>query len=112
MGQQYYLMVQGQVGYNSPSRVFRQLGVYSVEGYNEGIEKEGAKTKGFVTSWTDSFSNMEVNLGTRLKIDNAALKDTRTTTAVISRMKPLCRELRERFPHEELYRLPSIPAAA
>lgn len=60
---------------NSPSRVFRQLGVYSVEGYNEGIEKEGAKTKGFVTSWTDSFSNMEVNLGTRLKIDNAALKD-------------------------------------
>lgn len=30
---------------NSPSRVFRQLGVYSVEGYNEGIEKRERKQK-------------------------------------------------------------------
>lgn len=60
---------------NSPSRVFKQLGAYSVEGYNIGVEKEGEKTKGIVTSWVDSFTDMDVNLGTRLKINDSALKE-------------------------------------
>lgn len=60
---------------NSPSRVFKQLGAYSVEGYNIGVEKEGEKTKGIVTSWADSFTDMDVNLGTRLKINDSALKE-------------------------------------
>ena len=60
---------------NSPSRVFKQLGAYSVEGYNIGVEKEGEKTKGIVTSWVDSFADMDVNLGTRLKINDSALKE-------------------------------------
>ena len=60
---------------NSPSRVFKQLGAYSVEGYNIGVEKEGEKTKGIVTSWADSFTDMDVNLGTRLKINDSVLKE-------------------------------------
>lgn len=60
---------------NSPSRVFKQLGAYSVEGYNLGVEKEGAKTKGIVSSWTDSFTDMDISLGTRLKINDSALRD-------------------------------------
>ena len=60
---------------NSPSRVFKRLGAYSVEGYNIGVEKEGEKTKGIVTSWADSFTDMDVNLGTRLKINDSALKE-------------------------------------
>ena len=60
---------------NSPSRVFKRLGAYSVEGYNIGVEKEGEKTKGIVTSWVDSFADMDVNLGTRLKINDSALKE-------------------------------------
>lgn len=60
---------------NSPSKVFKKLGVYSVEGYNTGLEKEGEKTKGIVTSWADSFTDMDVNLGTRLKINDSALRE-------------------------------------
>lgn len=60
---------------NSPSRVFKRLGAYSVEGYNIGVEKEGEKTKGIVTSWVNSFADMDVNLGTRLKINDSALKE-------------------------------------
>ena len=60
---------------NSPSRVFKRLGAYSVEGYNIGVEKEGEKTKGIVTSWVDSFADMDVNLGARLKINDSALKE-------------------------------------
>lgn len=60
---------------NSPSRVFKRLGAYPVEGYNIGVEKEGEKTKGIVTSWVDSFADMDVNLGTRLKINDSALKE-------------------------------------
>lgn len=60
---------------NSPSKVFEQFGLYSVEGYNKGIEKEGAKTKGVMSSWADSFTDMDINLGTRLKINDSALKD-------------------------------------
>ena len=70
--------VKDKLGIKSPSRVFKQLGVFSVEGYNAGIEKEGSKTKGIVSSWADSFSNIDINLGTRLKINNAALKEYRT----------------------------------
>lgn len=60
---------------NSPSKVFKKLGAYSVEGYNIGVEKEGEKTKGIVASWADSFTDMDVNLGTRLKINDSALKE-------------------------------------
>lgn len=60
---------------NSPSRVFKQLGAYSVEGYNLGVEKEGAKTKGIVTSWANSFTDMDISLGTRLKINDSTLRD-------------------------------------
>lgn len=60
---------------NSPSRVFKQMGAYSVEGYNLGVEKEGAKTKGIVTSWANSFTDMDISLGTRLKINDSTLRD-------------------------------------
>lgn len=61
---------------NSPSKVFRQMGVYSVEGYNAGIEAEGKKTKATMATWADSFTDMSV--GTRLRINDSALKDYQT----------------------------------
>lgn len=79
---------------NSPSKVFMQMGVYSVKGYNAGIEDEGKKTKGVMSSWADSFTDMEVNLGTRLRINDSALKDYQnnyggdfTNEAIVQRVK-------------------------
>lgn len=60
---------------NSPSKVFIGIGKDTVRGFNIGIEDEGAKTKGVMSSWADSFTDMDINLGTRLKINDSALKD-------------------------------------
>lgn len=60
---------------NSPSKVFIGIGEDTVKGFNIGIENEGTKTKSIMSSWADSFTDMDVNLGTRLRINDSALKD-------------------------------------
>lgn len=60
---------------NSPSKVFIKIGEDTVEGFNIGVEDEGKKTKGVMSAWADSFTDMDVNLGTRLRINDSALKD-------------------------------------
>lgn len=60
---------------HSPSKVFIGIGEDTVKGFNLGIEDEGAKTKSVMSSWADSFTDMDVNLGTRLRINDSALKD-------------------------------------
>lgn len=60
---------------HSPSKVFIGIGEDTVKGFNLGIEDEGTKTKGIMSSWADSFTDMDINLGTRLRINDSALKD-------------------------------------
>lgn len=59
---------------HSPSRAFKQIGAYVVKGFNLGVEEEGKTTSSIIRSWLD-FSNIDVNLGTRLRINDSALKD-------------------------------------
>ena len=60
---------------HSPSKLFEQFGDFTVMGFNNAIENTGKTTKGIMSEWASSFSNMNVNLGTKISIDNSALKD-------------------------------------
>lgn len=59
---------------HSPSRAFKQIGAYVVEGFNIGVDSEKESTRKVMESWLD-FSDMNINLGTRLKINDSALKE-------------------------------------
>ena len=61
---------------HSPSRAFRKIGAYVVEGFNLGIEDESGKTADIMKSWLN-FSNMAVNVGTKFNIDDSAFKQYR-----------------------------------
>lgn len=67
-----------KLGIKSPSRVFAQLGVYTIEGFNSGVEGEGEKTKNVMSSWADSFSDMDINLGAKMRFDDSTLRDVQT----------------------------------
>lgn len=64
-----------KLGINSPSKEFSEMGVWSIKGFNKGIEDYGDTTKQALTSWTDSFTGMDISLGTKLKINDEAFKD-------------------------------------
>ena len=66
---------KGVLGIQSPSRVFREMGVWSVKGFNNGFSDFGKTTKGIVDDWAHSFSDTSINMGARLFVDNSALKD-------------------------------------
>ena len=59
---------------HSPSRAFKQIGAYVVEGFNIGVDSKKESTRKVMESWLD-FSDMNINLGTRLKINDSALKE-------------------------------------
>lgn len=59
---------------HSPSRAFKQIGAYVVEGFNIGVDSKKESTRNVMESWLD-FSDMNINLGTRLKINDSALKE-------------------------------------
>lgn len=42
----------------SPSKVFEEIGGFTVEGYNNGIEQEGKSTAGIVSKWANSFTHI------------------------------------------------------
>lgn len=67
-----------KLGIKSPSRVFAQLGVYTIEGFNSGVEGEGEKTKDVMSSWADSFTDMDINLGAKMRFNDSALRDVQT----------------------------------
>ena len=60
---------------NSPSKVFEQFGLYTVQGFNKGIDTAGESTKKAVSGWLAPFDNVSIN--PRLSINDAALKDYR-----------------------------------
>lgn len=60
---------------NSPSKVFEQFGLYTVQGFNKGIDTAGESTKKAVSGWLAPFDNVSIN--PRFSINDAALKDYR-----------------------------------
>lgn len=47
---------------NSPSRVFYDMGMFTVMGYDNAISNEGKSTRGIVSRWFNSFSNITPNI--------------------------------------------------
>lgn len=60
---------------NSPSKVFKELAGYTVDGFNIGIENAGKTTKGIMSDWIESFSVRNVEIGLKLNVDDTALKE-------------------------------------
>lgn len=76
---------------NSPSKLFQSFAGYTVEGFNQGIEKEGTSTKGIVQSWADSFTDFKV--GFKVGVDTSELSNYQnnygsdfTTDAIVERV--------------------------
>lgn len=61
------------LGIHSPSKVFAQLGEYTVAGFNESIDKYGTTTSDVMQEWVDSFSDMSVSVGVGLSVDDSEL---------------------------------------
>ena len=55
--------------------MFEQFGLYTVQGFNKGIDTAGESTKKAVSGWLAPFENVSIN--PRLSINDAALKDYR-----------------------------------
>lgn len=60
---------------NSPSKVFEQLKLYTVQGFNKGINNAGKTTKKAVSGWLAPLDNVAVN--TRLSINDTDLRACR-----------------------------------
>lgn len=60
---------------NSPSKVFEQFGLYTVQGFNKGINNAGKTTKKAVSGWLAPLDNVAVN--TRLSINDTDLRACR-----------------------------------
>lgn len=57
---------------NSPSKVFEQFGLYTVQGFNKGISTNGQTTKRTISDWLAPLGNMEASA--RLSVNDSALK--------------------------------------
>lgn len=57
---------------NSPSKVFEQFGLYTVQGFNKGISTNGQSTKRTISDWLASLGNLEASA--RLSINDSILK--------------------------------------
>ena len=60
---------------NSPSKVFEQFGLYTVQGFNKGITNAGKTTQKAVSGWLAPLDNVAMN--TRLSVNDANLKECR-----------------------------------
>lgn len=58
---------------NSPSKVFQEIGGFTVVGFNKGLSESGKSTKGVVQDWADSFS--DVQIGFKVGVDTSDLKN-------------------------------------
>lgn len=65
--------LKNKLGIKSPSRVFAALGVYTVEGFNKGIESAGNTTSKAIKEWTSSFSSADI--GMKLSVDDSKLRN-------------------------------------
>lgn len=58
---------------HSPSRLFYSYGQFTVEGFNNAIDKMAGSTKKVVDDWAGSFGNMEAGVG--FSVDYSSLDD-------------------------------------
>lgn len=61
-----------KLGIHSPSKVFREMAGYSVEGFNNGFQFRGKTTKSIVEAWADSFSTVTPTMS--FAVDTSALE--------------------------------------
>ena len=57
----------------SPSRVFKEIGGFTVEGFNIGLSKEGKSTADVVNKWADSFTGIQPQFAYAFAVDTSAL---------------------------------------
>lgn len=62
-----------KLGVQSPSKVFQEIGGFTVAGFNKGLTASGKATRGIVQTWADSFS--DVDIGFKVGVDTSALKE-------------------------------------
>lgn len=63
---------KGVLGINSPSKVFYDMGGFSVAGFNNAITQTGKSTKKVVGAWADSFTSLKPTMA--MAVDTSALK--------------------------------------
>ena len=59
---------------NSPSRVFAELGSYTVQGFNKGIDDKAGSTATHISEWIGRISNLAADIKTRVKLDDSAIR--------------------------------------
>lgn len=59
---------------NSPSRVFAQLGSYTVQGFNRGIDDNAGSTAAHISEWMGKISDITADIKTGVKLDDSALR--------------------------------------
>jgi len=52
--------------------MFYEMGGFTIAGYNNAISKEGQSTKGVMSKWTDSFTNISPRVA--LAVDTSAVE--------------------------------------
>ena len=57
----------------SPSKVFEEYGMYTVEGFNQGLEKFKDTTDKTVDDWVDGFSDVQVDLTPTLNTNSLSM---------------------------------------
>lgn len=58
----------------SPSRVFKEIGQFTVAGFNAGIDNSGGSTAAHITEWVERFADFTAEIKPRFSIDDSALK--------------------------------------
>lgn len=62
-----------KLGIKSPSRMFKEMAGFTVEGYDDGIAIYGKSTKDVVQNWIDSFTDIQPEMQYALSVDTSAL---------------------------------------
>jgi phage-related protein len=62
---------------NSPSRVFKKLGGFTVEGFNKGIDANADSTTDHIADWVGKFSEFQADIKARLNVDSSDLQNYR-----------------------------------
>lgn len=60
--------IKDKLGIKSPSRVFGEIGKFTVEGFNEGIDSSGGSTAEHMKDWLGKFSDFQANVTARLNV--------------------------------------------
>ena len=66
--------VKDKLGIHSPSRVFAQLGSYTVQGFNKGIDDNSGSTAEHISEWMGRISDITADIQTSIKLNDSALR--------------------------------------